>query len=52
MTKNLQLKAPKDGSCVDDQFIVAGHSSNNLIPILCGVNSGQHSTVISNRFVP
>ncbi|KAG4077894.1 hypothetical protein HA402_013828 [Bradysia odoriphaga] len=37
-----ELKAPKGGSCVDDQFIVAGHSSNNLIPILCGVNSGQH----------
>ncbi|KAJ6636937.1 hypothetical protein Bhyg_09663 [Pseudolycoriella hygida] len=37
-----ELKAPTDGSCVDDQFIVAGQSSNNLIPVLCGINSGQH----------
>lgn len=42
---NFQLKAPVDGSCVDDQFIVAGQSPNNLIPILCGINTGQHSKI-------
>lgn len=42
-----QLKAPIDGNCVDDQFYVAGQNLNNLIPTLCGVNSGQHSNLCS-----
>ncbi|XP_031617542.1 uncharacterized protein LOC116337263 [Contarinia nasturtii] len=37
-----ELKAPTDGNCVDDQFYIAGQNLNNLIPTLCGINSGQH----------
>lgn len=42
----LKLKAPIDGNCVDDQFIVAGQNLNNPLPTICGINSGQHSKSI------
>lgn len=42
----LKLKAPTDGNCVDDQFIVAGQNLNNPLPTICGINSGQHSKSI------
>lgn len=42
----LKLKAPIDGNCVDDQFIVAGQNLNNALPTICGINSGQHSKSI------
>lgn len=41
--KYFQLKAPTDGKCIDDQFIIAGQNLNNQIPTICGVNTGQHS---------
>lgn len=37
-----QMQAPTDGNCVDDQFVVSGQNPNNIIPILCGINNGQH----------
>ncbi|KAF9423559.1 hypothetical protein HW555_001114 [Spodoptera exigua] len=39
---NFELLPPTDGSCHDDQFIISGQNVNNVIPILCGINSGQH----------
>ncbi|XP_052741096.1 uncharacterized protein LOC112045699 [Bicyclus anynana] len=39
---HFELLPPSDGICKLDQFQVLGHNSNNLIPILCGINSGQH----------
>ncbi|XP_047025149.1 uncharacterized protein LOC124633831 isoform X1 [Helicoverpa zea] len=39
---NFELLPPTDGSCQYDQFIVSGQNINNIIPILCGINSGQH----------
>ncbi|KAJ8723315.1 hypothetical protein PYW08_003227 [Mythimna loreyi] len=39
---NFELLPPTDGSCQDDQFIVSGQNVNSPIPILCGINSGQH----------
>lgn len=32
-----------DGDCIDDRFIVSGQTYSNEIPVICGVNSGQHS---------
>ncbi|XP_075975318.1 uncharacterized protein LOC142976017 isoform X2 [Anticarsia gemmatalis] len=37
-----ELLPPTDGVCQDDQFIVSGQNVNNIIPILCGINTGQH----------
>ncbi|BFF89197.1 uncharacterized protein DMAD_08001 [Drosophila madeirensis] len=37
-----ELSRPTNGDCVDDQFIVSGHNANFQIPILCGINTGQH----------
>ncbi|KRK02840.1 uncharacterized protein Dyak_GE25595, isoform B [Drosophila yakuba] len=37
-----ELSRPSNGNCVDDQFIVSGHNTNFQIPILCGINTGQH----------
>lgn len=38
-----ELKPPVDGTCSDDQFVVTGQNVNSQVPILCGINSGQHS---------
>ncbi|KAH8324991.1 hypothetical protein KR074_002246 [Drosophila pseudoananassae] len=38
-----ELSRPTNGDCMDDQFIVSGHNSNFQIPVLCGINTGQHS---------
>ncbi|XP_017060714.1 uncharacterized protein LOC108101047 [Drosophila ficusphila] len=37
-----ELSRPTNGDCLDDQFIVSGHNTNFQIPILCGINTGQH----------
>ncbi|XP_041674921.1 uncharacterized protein LOC108117077 [Drosophila eugracilis] len=37
-----ELSRPSNGDCLDDQFIVSGHNTNFQIPILCGINTGQH----------
>ncbi|XP_072932986.1 uncharacterized protein [Epargyreus clarus] len=39
---SFELLPPTSGSCEDDQFIVSGQNTNNFIPILCGINTGQH----------
>lgn len=38
-----QLLPPNVGTCEQDQFVVSGQNVNNIIPIFCGVNTGQHS---------
>ncbi|KAH8256454.1 hypothetical protein KR032_007644 [Drosophila birchii] len=38
----MQLSRPTNGDCLDDQFIVSGHNTNFQIPVLCGINTGQH----------
>jgi len=38
-----QLLGPTNGTCIEDQFIVTGQNTNNIAPIICGVNNGQHS---------
>ncbi|KAH8315021.1 hypothetical protein KR059_002055 [Drosophila kikkawai] len=37
-----ELSRPTNGDCLDDQFIVSGHNTNFQIPVLCGINTGQH----------
>ncbi|XP_053604556.1 uncharacterized protein LOC128671812 isoform X1 [Plodia interpunctella] len=39
---NFELLPPTGGTCQEDQFIVSGQNVNNMIPIICGVNTGQH----------
>ncbi|CAD6995822.1 unnamed protein product [Ceratitis capitata] len=38
-----EINRPTDGDCVDDQFVVSGQNINFVVPILCGINTGQHS---------
>lgn len=38
-----ELLPPINGTCVTDKFVVLGQSINKRIPILCGINTGQHS---------
>ncbi|GAB0093103.1 uncharacterized protein DMENIID0001_081660 [Sergentomyia squamirostris] len=37
-----ELRPPVEGFCSDDQFIVSGHNLNSFVPIICGINTGQH----------
>ncbi|CAG7717029.1 unnamed protein product [Allacma fusca] len=36
------LRQPVAGSCDIDRFVVSGQNTNNVIPILCGQNTGSH----------
>lgn len=33
----------EDGQCTSDKFMVTGAAVISTIPVLCGVNTGQHS---------
>lgn len=44
---SFQLNRPTDGNCDDDQFIVSGQNVNFVVPVLCGINTGQHSKFIA-----
>ncbi|KAM7362316.1 uncharacterized protein ACRADG_013081 [Cochliomyia hominivorax] len=37
-----ELNRPTNGNCDDDQFIVSGQNINFVVPVLCGINTGQH----------
>uniref|UniRef100_A0A1B6E6U2 CUB domain-containing protein n=2 Tax=Clastoptera arizonana TaxID=38151 RepID=A0A1B6E6U2_9HEMI len=37
-----EFASPINGNCVIDRFVVTGQNSNNVIPSICGNNSGQH----------
>lgn len=39
----MELNRPSEGDCENDQFIVSGHNINFKVPVLCGINTGQHS---------
>ncbi|XP_068617450.1 uncharacterized protein [Battus philenor] len=39
---NFELLPPTAGTCEQDQFVISGQNKNNVIPILCGINTGQH----------
>nr|XP_014089499.2 uncharacterized protein LOC106617050 [Bactrocera oleae] len=46
-----EINRPNDGDCLEDQFIVSGHNINFVVPILCGINTGQHIYVdVNNSF--
>lgn len=36
------LARPSEGNCSQDMLVVTGQNENNLIPKICGLNSGQH----------
>lgn len=38
---------PIEGNCTQDMFSVSGQNENNIIPRICGFNSGQHCKSIS-----
>ncbi|XP_050668490.1 uncharacterized protein LOC126967848 [Leptidea sinapis] len=40
--QSFEMLPPTGGNCEQDQFIVTGQNANNVIPILCGINTGQH----------
>lgn len=37
------ISGPKSGVCADDMFVASGQDLNNIVPVICGQNSGQHS---------
>lgn len=37
-----ELQPPTNGDCLVDQFVVTGQGINANVPILCGINTGQH----------
>ncbi|XP_055371503.1 uncharacterized protein LOC129605639 [Condylostylus longicornis] len=37
-----ELRRPTDGNCDDDEFLVTGQNRNFIVPLLCGINTGQH----------
>ncbi|XP_063826746.1 uncharacterized protein LOC135076197 isoform X1 [Ostrinia nubilalis] len=37
-----ELLGPTAGTCQQDQFVVSGQNTNSYVPILCGINTGQH----------
>ncbi|XP_014271835.2 uncharacterized protein [Halyomorpha halys] len=39
---SLDLEGPLDGTCMIDRLLISGQNSNDIVPILCGSNSGQH----------
>ncbi|CAH2084768.1 unnamed protein product [Euphydryas editha] len=39
---DFEILPPTSGTCNQDQFLVTGQNINSVIPILCGINSGQH----------
>ncbi|XP_054166089.1 uncharacterized protein LOC128963602 [Oppia nitens] len=36
------LSRPREGTCDSDRFVVNGQTQNNIIPPICGYNTGQH----------
>lgn len=41
--ERMELRPPVNGDCNDDRFVVSGTNVNHQVPVLCGINSGQHS---------
>lgn len=39
----MELRPPINGDCMDDRFVVSGQNINSRVPVLCGINTGQHS---------
>ena len=37
-----ELAPPVHGHCSQDIFVVSGQNENNVVPKVCGRNSGQH----------
>lgn len=37
-----ELMPPTDGNCGVDKFVISGQNTNQPIPVLCGINTGQH----------
>ncbi|XP_050348898.1 uncharacterized protein LOC126772542 [Nymphalis io] len=50
---SFEILPPTGGSCEQDQFLVTGQNVNSVMPILCGINSGQHAYIeVSNADGP
>ncbi|KAB0791812.1 hypothetical protein PPYR_03612 [Photinus pyralis] len=42
---DLELRGPVNGSCTVERFVISSHNRNNLVPDICGYNTGQHMYV-------
>ncbi|KAG8285692.1 hypothetical protein J6590_075426 [Homalodisca vitripennis] len=40
--EHFQLAGPVNGNCVIDRFVVTGQNRNDIIPPICGFNTGKH----------
>lgn len=41
---DFELASPDVGDCRNESFTVRGQNVNSRIPVVCGKNTGQHST--------
>ena len=39
---HFDIAPPNHGNCSQDTFVVSGQNENNIIPKICGLNTGQH----------
>ncbi|XP_018332458.2 uncharacterized protein LOC108741970 [Agrilus planipennis] len=39
---DFELNGPINGTCTDERFVIMGENENDIIPELCGFNTGQH----------
>ncbi|KAF5284241.1 hypothetical protein FQR65_LT00241 [Abscondita terminalis] len=39
---DLELRGPTNGTCVTERLVVTGQNRNDIIPAICGYNTGQH----------
>ena len=45
----LELRPPLNGDCNEDRLLISGQSINHIVPIICGINNGQHSKDIIDQ---
>ncbi|XP_076316289.1 uncharacterized protein LOC143228807 [Tachypleus tridentatus] len=38
----LDIARPVDGNCSQDMLVISGQNENNLVPRICGLNTGHH----------
>ncbi|UXI16576.1 homeobox protein Nkx-2.2 [Sarcoptes scabiei] len=36
------IAKPIEGNCTQDSFLISGQNENNIVPRICGFNTGQH----------
>lgn len=40
--QHFDIAKPIEGNCTQDSFLISGQNENNIVPRICGHNTGQH----------